>query len=159
MAKVIMTCGKICSGKSTYAEKMRKDLSAVIFSVDEIMLALFDGDIGDKHDEYVEKVKKYLFNKSTEIIEAGVNVILDWGLWTKAERKYAREFYKSKNIECEIHFISISDDEWKKRISQRNDLIITGKTSAYFVDEGLAEKVNTLFELPENDEVDLWIYC
>ncbi len=159
MAKVIMTCGKICSGKSTYAEKMRKELSAVILSVDEIMLAMFDGDIGDKHDEYVEKAEKYLFNKSTEIIEAGVNVILDWGLWTKTERKCAREFYKSKNIECEIHFISISDEKWKKRISQRNSLIKAGKASAYFVDEGLTEKVNTFFEMPENDEVDLWISC
>ncbi len=157
MAKVIMTCGKICSGKTTYAEKMRRELSAVILSVDEIMLAVFDSDAGDKHDEYVKRIKNYLLNKSVVLIETGINVILDWGLWTKAERQYAREFYKSKNIESEIHFISISDEEWKKRIEIRNSLIISGKTSAYFIDEGLAEKVNTLFEMPDISEVDVWV--
>ena len=40
MPKVIMTCGKICSGKSTYAQKLRLEYSAVILSVDEITLAL-----------------------------------------------------------------------------------------------------------------------
>ena len=62
MAKVIMTCGKICSGKTTYAEKMRRELSAVILSVDEIMLAVFGSDAGDKHDEYVKRIKNYLLN-------------------------------------------------------------------------------------------------
>ncbi|MBP0963791.1 MAG: ATP-binding protein [Oscillospiraceae bacterium] len=157
MAIVIMTCGKICSGKTTYAEKLRKRLSAVILSVDEIMLTIFDSDAGDKHDEYVERIKNYLFNKSTKLIETGINVILDWGLWSKAERKYAKEFYKSRNIECEIHFINISDEEWKKRINMRNSMIISGKTSAYVVDEGLAEKVNALFEMPDRNEVDVWV--
>ena len=157
MAKVIMTCGKICSGKTTYAEKMRKELSAVILSVDEIMLAIFGCNAGNKHVEYVARIKNYLFNKSTELIETGINVILDWGLWTKAERKYAREFYKLRNIECEIHFINISNEEWTKRINIRNSLIISGKTSAYIVDEGLAEKVNALFEMPDRNEIDVWV--
>ena len=29
MPKVIMTCGKICSGKSTYSQKLRRELNAV----------------------------------------------------------------------------------------------------------------------------------
>lgn len=40
MAQVIMTCGKICSGKSTYAQKLSKKYNAVILSVDEITLSL-----------------------------------------------------------------------------------------------------------------------
>lgn len=157
MAKVIITCGKICSGKTTYAEKLRKELSAVILSVDEIMLAMFDSDAGKKHDEYVERIKNYLFNKSTELIETGINVILDWGLWTKSERIYTREFYKSRNIVCEIHFLNISHEEWAKRINMRNSLVISGKTSSYIVDEGLTEKVNALFEMPDINEIDVWI--
>ena len=33
MAKVIMTCGKLCSGKSTYARKLKDELGAVILSL------------------------------------------------------------------------------------------------------------------------------
>ena len=41
MAEVIMTCGRICSGKSTYAQKLRTERNAVILSVDEITLRFF----------------------------------------------------------------------------------------------------------------------
>ena len=87
MAKVIMVCGKICSGKSTYSEKLRKENKAVVLSVDEIMLTLFGQNAGKKHDEYVKKIKKYLLEKSLDIISADVDVILDWGFWTRTERK------------------------------------------------------------------------
>ena len=41
MAKVFLICGKICSGKSTYARKLMENRQAVLLSADEIMLALF----------------------------------------------------------------------------------------------------------------------
>lgn len=154
MAKVIMTCGKICSGKSTYANKISKEQKAVILSVDEITLALFGQHTGEKHDEYVEKLKSYLFDKSVEIVRTGVNVILDWGFWTKQERVFAREFYKSKNIECEFHYIDVSDDIWKQRIAQRNSDVSNGKVSAYYIDDNLAKKFESLFEKPDDDDVD-----
>ena len=34
MAEVFMTCGKICSGKSTYAQKLRNERNAVVLRVD-----------------------------------------------------------------------------------------------------------------------------
>ena len=85
MAKVFLICGKICSGKSTYSEKLRKEHKAVLLSIDEITLSLFGQHCGDKHDDYVERTEKYLFEKSLEILEIGVNVVLDWGFWTKEE--------------------------------------------------------------------------
>ena len=107
MPKVIMICGKICSGKSTYAEKLRKDNKAVILSIDEIILALFGQDAGEKHDDYVAKTREYLYQKSLEIIESGIDVILDWGFWTKEERACARSFYGSNRISNELHYIDM----------------------------------------------------
>lgn len=156
MPKVIMTCGKVCSGKSTYAQKLRKQYKAVILSVDEITLAMLGNDVGENLDEYVEKTEAYLFEKSVEIIETGINVVLDWGLWTKQEREYAREFYRKHNIPCEIHYLDISDEEWYRRIKRRNTDIAAGRTSAYIVDEGLAEKVTKLFEKPGENEIDVF---
>jgi len=97
MSKVILVCGKICAGKTTYAKKLAEEIGAVILSVDEITLALFGQHLGDKHDEMVEKTKKYLFGKAAEIISVGVNVILDWGFWTREERQYAVTFRKRCN--------------------------------------------------------------
>ena len=55
--KVIMTCGKPCSGKTTYAKAYCERHNAVLLSADELMLSLFGNDAGEKHDEYVEKIK------------------------------------------------------------------------------------------------------
>lgn len=157
MAKVILICGKICSGKSTYAEQLRKRYKAAVLSVDEIILGLFPQPIGDMHDIYTERAKKYLFNKSVELIETGMNVILDWGFWTREERAFAKAFYKTYGIACEFHYIDISDEMWKTRLWKRNHAILAGEMSAYYVDDNLAAKFGALFEIPNSDETDVWV--
>ena len=154
MAKVYLICGKICCGKTTYAQKLCNENNAVLLSVDEITLALFGQHCGDKHDEYVERTEKYLLNKSLELIENKINVVLDWGFWTKAERKAVKEFYKSRNIECELHYIDISDKTWKSRLHMRNNAVLANETSAYYVDDNLAEKFASIFEVPSEEEIN-----
>lgn len=154
MAKVVMTCGKICSGKSTYAAKLCSELNGVILSIDELTLALFNNEAGDKFDMYVERARSYLYKQSVRLIRAGVNVVLDWGFWTKAEREYAKRFYDSEGIEHELHYLSIDDELWKKRINGRNVLVSEGKTDAYYVDEELMEKFASIFQEPEDREIN-----
>ena len=155
MAKVILICGKICSGISTYAEQLLVQNNAVVLSTDEITLALFGQHCGDKHDDYVERTQNYLFYKSLELVEVEINVILDWGFWMKEERDYAREFYNSRNIECEFHYINISDETWKARLNKRNSAILAKETNAYFIEDNLAEKFASIFEEPSEDEIDV----
>lgn len=157
MPKVILICGKICVGKSTYAEKIRAENNAVLLSVDEIMLAVFGQYAGEKHDEYVKNVKKYLFEKSLEFLQSGADVILDWGFWTKAERDFAKDFYTGRGIPCELHYIGVDGDLWRERISQRNGEISAGKSGAYFVDENLLKKFEQGFEPPNKEEIDVLI--
>lgn len=157
MANVIMTCGKICSGKSTYAEGLRKSRNAVLLSIDEIMLAMFGQYVGEMHDEYVARTEKYLLGKSLEIIDSGINVVLDWGVWTKAERAEARKFYRSRGIDYELHYIDVSDAVWRERIAKRNKAISEGKINAYYVDENLAAKFGAIFEPPLEDEIDVLV--
>ena len=153
MPKVYLICGKICSGKSTYAEQLRIQNNAVLLSTDEITLALFGQHCGDKHDEYVERTEKYLLNKSLELIQKDINVVLDWGFWTKAERESVKEFYKSRNIECEFHYIEISEETWQYRLNKRNDAVLAEETNAYYVDDNIAAKFASIFEVPNEDEI------
>lgn len=155
MAKVFLICGKICCGKTTYANKIYAENNAILLSVDEITLALFGQHCGDKHDEYVERAEKYLLNKSMELINKDINVVLDWGFWTKAERESAKGFYKSRNIECELHYIDISDETWESRLHKRNNAVLANEISAYYVDDNLAAKFASIFEVPNEDEIDV----
>ena len=154
MAKVILICGKICCGKTTYAQKMCAENNAVLLSVDEITLALFGQHCGDKHDEYVERTEKYLLNKSLELIQKNINVVLDWGFWTKAERESVKEFYKSRDIKCELRYLEISDEIWMQRLEKRNNAVLKKEASAYFMEYNMAEKFSSMFEKPTEDEID-----
>lgn len=157
MPKVILICGKICCGKSTYAEKIRVENNAVLLSVDEIMLAVFGQHAGEKHDEYCENLQKYLFNKSLEIIQIGTDVILDWGFWHREKRDYAKGFFRSRGIPCELHYIDISGEVWRQRLEKRNSAVSAGEANAYYVDENLARKFDRCFEPPREDEIDVRI--
>ena len=155
MPKVIMTTGRICSGKSSYAKAMAKRINAVIFSVDEITLKLLGQSGSGRLDEYVNKLKEYFFQKTLQTLDNGVNVILDWGFWTREERDFARSFFDAAGVEYEFHFINISDDEWQRRVAKRNADILAGKVQEYLVDKGLAEKADALFETAAVDERDV----
>ncbi|MCM1523460.1 MAG: ATP-binding protein [Ruminococcus sp.] len=150
-----MICGKICSGKTVYSRQICRENNAVILSVDEIMLGLFGMYAGDRHDEYAEKIQKYLFKKSVEIIGSGVSVILDWGFWTKEKRVEAREFYRSRNIPFVLYYIDVCSEVWKERIANRNRSASEGETEAYIIDNNLAAKFERLFEPPEDHEIDI----
>jgi len=154
MSKVIMTCGTICCGKSTYAKKLKDENNAVILSIDELTLTMFPDGCGEMHDTYVMRAEKYLLELSIQILKAGNDVILDWGLWDRATRNRIREFYASHgDIKTELHYLKISPEIWKERIDKRN----SSDEAAYYVDEGLLEKVTSLFEEPSEDEVDVLV--
>ncbi|MBR6337065.1 MAG: ATP-binding protein [Ruminococcus sp.] len=155
MPKVIITVGRICSGKSTYCKRLAKEINAVIFSVDELTLTLLGQQAGDKLSEYVEKLEAYFLQKAVQTVHNGVNVIIDIGLWTRGERDEVRAFFKERNIPLELHCIDIDDNEWQRRIDERNADIKANGRADYFVDEGLAKKAAALFEPIGEDEKDV----
>lgn len=155
MARVILICGGLCCGKTTYAERLRGEGRAVILSVDELMLSMFGPDAGADHDKYAARAQSYLFALAESVLEAGVDVILDWGFWTRRSREAAREYFGARGIPCELHYIDIGEAEWRARIAKRNGDVERGDVRAYFVDDGLAAKFRSRFEPPEDGEIDV----
>ncbi|MDP4094674.1 MAG: ATP-binding protein [Bacillota bacterium] len=152
MSKIIMLCGKICSGKSTYANQLAQKINAVVLSCDELMLSLFDEQLGDKHNDILKKCQAYLYNLAQQIVHANVNVILDFGFWSKVERTELIRLFNSKNIEVELHYIKIDDNSWLEQIKKRNKLVEEGKLKCYYVDKNMQRIFNENFEEPGIDE-------
>ena len=125
----------------------------------KVNAALFPEGAGDRHDLYAERSERYLLDLSLQILKTGTDVVLDWGLWTRAVRTRVRGFYTSRGIPCELHYLRIPAEEWARRIARRNAQLQSGSTSAYFVDEGLLRKAESLFEEPSPEEIDRLIDC
>lgn len=157
MAKVIATCGRICCGKTTYAKALIQKSGGVLLSCDEITLGVLGGQLGDRHDEILQRIQQYLLTKALEILRNGSDVVLDWGLWTSEERSRIRNFFIEHGFEYELHYLDIPEVEWMERINKRNLLVTNGQSDDYFVDEGLYSKALSFFEPPSDDEIYLVI--
>lgn len=157
VTKVYLICGKICSGKSHYADLLKDKYNAVILSTDEATYALINNEQGEFYNAFAEKVNSYLKKKAIEITEAGANVILDWGFWTKNSRTEISEYLEANSVAYEWHYIDIDDETWKRNIGERNSKVQNGiGGSDFLVDESLLNKCISLFEIPTQDEIDVW---
>lgn len=157
MGKVFLICGKICSGKTYYANQLKEKYNAVILSTDEMTFDLINNEQGEFYDSFAPKANLYLRKKAVEIAAAGANVILDWGFWTRENRAEISDFLKISDVPYEWHYIDVDHALWQKNIEERNNRILAGKGgSDFFVDEGLLKKLLSMFEAPAQDEIDVW---
>lgn len=154
--RVILICGKICCGKTTYCEKLKATENAVVLSVDKLVLPLFGEHLGERHDEITQKAQAYLLARTAELLPLGVNVILDWGFWSAESRRTVREFFAERGFNTELHYIELTDSEWRRRIDKRNS---TPNSEAYFVDSAIIEKCEGIFQPPDDSEIDVKITC
>lgn len=157
MAKLLCICGKIGCGKTYYANRLKEQEHAVILSTDEVTYDLTNNQQGEGYDEFARRVNLYLRKKAVEIVNAGCTVILDWGFWTKENRNEIKRYGENNGVLVEMHYIDIDDKTWYENIEKRNNEVISGNGgSSFYVDEGLLNKVSSLFEIPEKEEIDIW---
>lgn len=155
--KIIAICGKIASGKTYYANQIKEKENAVILNTDELTYSMFDNEQGEKYTELANRANEYLLKKSVEIAEAGCNVIIDWGFWKAYNRRYTTEYFKSKNINIEWHYIDIDDLSWEENIKERNKKIDEGlNVTDFYVTDGLKKKLLENWETPNKEEIDIW---
>ena len=148
--KVILLIGRICCGKSTYARTLP---GTMLLSCDQLMQAMFPGGCGEHHDMLAARARKYLLSLARQCAEAGVTPVVDFGFWTPAFRQEAIDAFTG--CELDWRYLDVDEDEWRRRINQRNAAIQAGTAdpSDYFVDEGLLQKVNQLFVPPTQEEL------
>lgn len=157
MAKIYLICGKIGSGKTYYAKELLEDGRTVALSCDDFTKTVFDNDLGERHDAIMSNIRTYFLQKAVEICSCGVNVVLDWGFWTRAERTEITEFLNNSQVLFEWHYMDITDEKLRENITVRNQsLTYSADCSDYYVDNGLLEKCLSQFEEPEPSEVDVW---
>ena len=157
MPKVIALCGKICSGKTFYANKIKEGKNAVILSTDEVTFYLMDNEQGERYDDFAKRINEYLMKKAIDIVRAGANVILDWGFWSKKERINLTIYYKKYNIPVEWHYVDVTQEKWQDLIKKRNELIVSGQEKySFYFDDGLKKKLLDSFNEPSKEEMDIW---
>ncbi len=155
MSEIILLCGKVCCGKSFYANKLQNERNIVILSVDELMLSLFPEHLGNRHCEVVRQSKEFLTLQAEKIAAAGCDVLLEYGLWGKAERDELRAKFESLGHKVRLVYIKASDKRILENAKKRNADKASGMEKfSYEADEALLSKCSAMFCEPSEDECD-----
>ncbi|HKL98991.1 MAG TPA: AAA family ATPase [Mobilitalea sp.] len=163
MAKVIILCGKIASGKSFYANEIQKKTNATILSVDDLMLKLSDSCLGSHHDDMALRCEHYFYSLAEQIIGNDGEVIIDFGYWLRKEREEAKQYFNKRGITVELHYVNIPEDKRLEQLELRNTTLIKDKDNqseepwgerVYIIGEELRKRLDLKFEEPMEDEVD-----
>ena len=122
--KVILVCGPIGVGKTTYSMALAKEIAAIRFSIDPWMQTLFAKDMTSLDyvwiSERVERCHQQIWEVAEQILQLNGNVILDLGFTRRKYRDRFKELGKTVNADVEIHSLQASVAVRKQRIKQRN---------------------------------------
>ena len=116
-ARLILTCGLPGAGKTILATQLAAEQSAVRLTKDEWLWALGSNPWDTPTRERVEQ---NLWRLALELLRLGLSVVLDFGLWARAERDEMRAAARDLGVGVELHYLDVPPDELWRRIEARN---------------------------------------
>jgi len=145
-----LTCGLPGAGKTTRALEIEAETGAVLLGADEWICRLYPDDAeAAARDERRSLVEQLQWHLVEQLLTAGVSVIVDWGLWTKAERKQYRDRAEALGATVHIEFVDAPLDELQRRVARRNENLPSG--TFHISAEEMVEFAR-LFEPPTESE-------
>lgn len=166
VATLFITCGAPGSGKTTLAKRLEAERRAIRLTADEWLHELYPNETDDAlnaqgsvaerlqwdraHRPFVERIQWAL---ALRALALGVNVVLDWGLWTREERDRYRTEAQERDVRVVLCVLDPSRDELVRRLKGRNAALPAG---TYRIDEALLDYGLGWFERPTPAELALF---
>ncbi len=152
MTTLILMVGLPCAGKTTRARELEKELNALRLTPDEWHVGLFGHDIYDpEHDKRHEQIEAMLWKVAERALALGLNVILDFGFWSREEREDFRARAQLMGADCRIVFMDVEEEELLRRMRVRN-ADLTGEV--HFIPEEMMREWMGWFQRPREDELN-----
>lgn len=115
-ATLFLIVGHVGAGKSTYSRRLAAERPALRLTPDEWMMPLFGHPDGDGKRDMLEG---RLIGVAIDALELGIDVILDFGLWSRAERAALRWLAASAGATSQTIYLGIDAETQWQRIEQR----------------------------------------
>lgn len=133
--------------------------SAMHFSIDAWMVGLFAVDMPTPPDwpwisARVLRCEAQILTTAIELHRIGVSSVLDIALLRADRRREIADTLKSANVAMQFHLLDVSATERWRRVSARNQ--DKGETFHLAVSRGMFDFIETLWQLPTQDELAVW---
>ena len=146
-----LICGLPCSGKTTLAKTLEAERRALRLSPDEWIIRFYGPDIsGDALNAVRDPVEAALWDLAARVLELGLDVILEYGFWSRRERDEYRERARQVGARSMLHFLEVQKEELLARLAKRNAQLPAG---SFRIDEARLRSWFEIFEPPREDEL------
>jgi len=151
MATLHLMVGLPCSGKSTLARTLEHEHSALRLTPDEWQIRLFGQDAEEpEHNARHTLIETLQWEVASRLLTLGIDVILDYGFWTREEREDFRSRAKQLGASSEVHFLDVSEEELLRRLAHRN---AQHSSQAFYIPEEMMKPWISIFQKPTSDEL------
>jgi predicted kinase len=144
--RLVVLCGLPGGGKTTLALRMASDRGAIRLCPDEWMTAL-ELNLWDSAGR--ARVEALQWQLAQDLIVAGATVVIEWGVWSRAERDLVRERARELGASVELHYLDVPIDELWRRVRDR-------KVPDPPIQRSDLEQWVHVLEAPGSDEMQLY---
>jgi hypothetical protein len=150
MATLYLICGLPGSGKTTLAKELEAEHAALRLCPDEwIDVILADPTDIPELDRLRTPVETIQWEVAQRALTLGVNVVLEYGFWSREERTRFRAEAEALGARVELIYLEVERDELWRRLSERNRNLPPG---TFAVREDQLDLWLSWFEEPTADE-------
>lgn len=148
--------GPVGSGKTTYGRALAVERAALFVCIDEWMATLFMMDAPTPLTlewtlPRVERCEQQIWSVARPLAALGVDVVLELGFFTRAQRIRVRALAAEAGIEVSVHVLDVPRDVRRERVRARNR---GSATLTIEVDDAMFDWAEGYYEPLGDDELD-----
>jgi predicted kinase len=132
------------AGKTTLARRLEAELPALRLTPDEWMVPLFGEPEADGKRDDVEGL---LIRVALRTLALGVDVVLDFGVWSRDERTCLRHLAAGVGATTRLHYLPVEPETQWRRLSARDE------ATSFRIGRVDMDLYATMFEEPSAEEL------
>ncbi|MEM9632348.1 MAG: ATP-binding protein [Pseudomonadota bacterium] len=149
-ATLHLLCGKVASGKSTFAHELAAASGTILLQEDVLLASLYGDELSTLAD-YVRcsrRLRQAMTPHITALLKEGLSVVLDFPANTIENRQWMMGLIKTADCQHQLHFFDVPNEICKTRLNVRN---ASGKHE-FSVSEEEFDRISSHFQPPTVDE-------
>ncbi|HUD22279.1 MAG TPA: AAA family ATPase [Acidobacteriaceae bacterium] len=122
-----MICGLPGTGKTTVSKRLEKQRRALRLCPDEWISAMLPTPSQrSEMDRLRDPVEAMQWDVAMRVLELGIDAILEWGFWSRAERVRLAAMARQRGFRVEVRSLAVPFEELWSRIEARNTALPPG---------------------------------
>lgn len=145
--RLVVITGLPGSGKTTLAAELAGSMPAIRMCPDDWMMA---SGIDLWNHGVRSRIERVQLDLALDLLRAGDNVVIEWGVWSREERDALRDAARSVGAAVELRYLTGPIDELWRRIVERD---LEGRWGSRPITRSELDEWSDVYEIPTVEEL------